>query len=365
MQRMTRNTNPELETLALIEQEPEQKRDLLAWWQRLAAPPEPDTSSAKERDAYRRGIYISYTLFALTIVNIVLLTVVGGLLVHILILPFTTELLLVGVGVILNKKGQVIWSGIIILLALESTVIAAILAQQQHFSAFYLPLFDLFVIPEIFAVTLLPASFVFFDTGFHILLMVGLLLWLHKDAQLAALFANKANIAITLLRPAIGQGVVAVVSFTWMSSVNASFKRANRATSVALIERELAKHSQLEAEQKKQLEREIQTIVQVHSQIANGNYEARVPLEQGSILSSLAGSLNNLTARLQNLLKDAQQHRRLYNALERFYHARLTSRNGPIPSWTPTGTPVDVLVQQHNAYSGLQDGRNPSSKNLI
>ncbi len=41
--------------------------------------------------------------------------------------------------------------------------------------------------------------------------------------------------------------------------------------------------------------------------VANGDYNARVPLNQGNVLWQVSGSLNNLLSRFQRLRQDAYE----------------------------------------------------------
>ncbi len=343
-------TDSSFSTLSLIEgtSAAQEHPSRLNWWYRIAAPPPPaPTASLKEREAYRRGKYISNTLLAMCSVLVVLIAVIGGIVNHALVPNLGVTLLIVATAVIFNRRGQIIVSGILVVLVLDVSIMTSFLAFGT-IAPYLLPTFDLLVIPELFAASLLPPIFIFFDMFLHVLFVITVLTFLFpKDAQLIALLHNQRTFADILARPTVIQVVTAVVAYTWMRSVTDNVQRADRATSIALLEKDVAEQNQLEAEQKHQLESEIQEIIEVHKQVANGNFEARVPLRQGNKLWSVAGSLNNLVSRFQGLLRESQRFQPTEEAIERFFHIRNTVQNGPIP-WQPTGTPVDVLVRQHN-----------------
>lgn len=341
--------NNSLSTITLIEQE---QPGRMRWWHRIAAPGRPsDTATLNEREAYRRGKYISNTLLAMIILFIVQLVVIGGLVNHGLVPIFIMTLIVIGIAIVFNKRGKIILSGILVVLAIDASVMLAF-PTYVALTPYQLTVLDLLVLPEVFAVSLLPAYFVFFDMGFHILFIFCVLTFLFsKDAQLTAYLAQAPNFIDAAMKPTLIQVVVAIVSYTWMSSIKASVNRADRATEFALIEKDIAERNQLAAQQKRLLEKEIQEIIQVHSQVANGQIGARVPLRQGNMLWSVAGSLNNLLTRLQKSLKEAQQLQQTNVALSLFFHARNKAGNGPIIFWKPTGTAVDILVQQHNAMA--------------
>lgn len=352
--------NDPFSTVALIERDPinQGRPSRLAWWHRIAAPPAPSTTaSLKAREAYRRGKYISNTLLCMIVILVVLILIIGGMVNRNLLPNLAGTLLVVCVGAFFNKRGQVMVSGIIVVLVFDASLMTTFLAFGK-ITAFLLPILDLMVIPEFFAASLLPPRFVFLDMFLHIIYCVCALTFLFpKDVALATILHNQASFADALAKPVVIQLVTAVIAYTWMRSVTQSVERADRAISIAVLERNVAEQAQAEAEQKHLLESEIQEIIAAHAQIANGNFDVRIPLRQGTLLWPVAGSLNNLLARLRNLLRDSQRLQLTDQAISHFFHARSEARNGPIP-WQPTGTSIDALVQQHNRFvqSGSPSG---------
>lgn len=354
-------TNDPLSTIALIERTVEGKRQggRLNWWYRLAAPAEPTAAaSLREREAWRRGRYISNTLLGMISILGVVIVVIGGFVNHSLLPNLALTFLFLWAAVFFNKRGNVIVSGIIVVLVFDTSLMLTLLSFG-NLTAFLLPLLDLLVIPELFAASLLPSRFVFLDMLFHIAFYICTLTFLFpKDPVFAAQLHNPNTFADALIRPVVIQLVTAIISYTWMKSVTQSVERADRATSIALLEREVSAQAQLEAEQKNRLEKEIQAIIDVQTQVANGRLDARVPLTQGNVLWSVSGALNNLISRFQSLQREYQRLEQMELALRRFYHMRSQVQNSPMP-WQPTGTSVDVLVQQHNALSmPLEQGKN-------
>ncbi|HEY7413796.1 MAG TPA: hypothetical protein VH593_01275 [Ktedonobacteraceae bacterium] len=347
--------NDPASTISLIERHPiagKEPPSRLRWWHRIAAPPAPSASaSLKEREAWRRGRYISNTLLTMISVLVLVTIFVGGIANHALLPNFIATIFFLALACFFNQRGLVIVSGIIVVLVLDISIAGANLAFTP-LDAFELPLLDLLVLPALFAASLLPAYFVFFDMLLHIIFVVCVFTFLFpKNPALVALLHNPGHFADGLAKPIVIQIVTAVVAYTWMRSVSKSVERADRATSIALLERSVSEQAQREAGQKHLLENEIRGIIDVQTQVANGNYEARVPLRQGNILWPVAGSLNNLIVRFQYLLKESQRLQRIDNAVARFFHARNQAQNGPI-AWQPTGTSIDRLVQQHNLFAG-------------
>ncbi len=73
------STDDSFSTIALIERDPagQERPSRLRWWYRMAAPPAPAaTASLREREAYRRGKYISNTLLGIIAIIIVVLVLI-------------------------------------------------------------------------------------------------------------------------------------------------------------------------------------------------------------------------------------------------------------------------------------------------
>jgi len=217
-------------------------------------------------------------------------------------------------------------------------------------STFLLPMLDLLVLPELFAVSLLPPVAVFIDALVHIIFAVAALTFLLPQTTELKAILHTTAIQDALARPIVIQILVAVITYLWVRSATQAIERADRATSIAMLERDMAEQGVQIAEEKGQLEASIRQIVTVHARAANGDYSVRVPLIEGNALWEIAGALNNLLARLQRSRQDTMQLQRIYEAIGRFLQARNQAQNNLIP-WRRTGTPIDTIVQQHNAFT--------------
>ncbi len=339
-------------TVELIENNPMEREGIsfLTWWYRLAAPSVPSAgASLKQRDAFRRGRLISVILLIMIVLmTAVMLTV--GIFVNPALFPILLVVLVIlTTASVLNRRGYILIAGILVVLGLDLSIIADFLSYSSGLTVFLLPLFDIFVLPELLAVSLLPPKFVFIDACFHILFIVAALALglLPQSAELKALLHTPA-IADALARPVAVQIFVAVVSFLWVSGASQALARADRATVIATLEHTFSEQSRIAVEQKRQLEASIQQIEDVHARVANGDLSARVSLNSDNILWQIAGSLNNLLSRLQRLRQDSSMLKQTNEAIALFFQARERAAGGLV-AWQPTGTPIDALVQQHNA----------------
>jgi hypothetical protein len=91
-----------------------------------------------------------------------------------------------------------------------------------------------------------------------------------------------------------------------------AIKRADRAMELARLERDVNRAANEKVKEKEQLERSLTQIIHVHTQVANGNLAARVPIQTGeqNVLWQIVVPLNNLIARYQQATRAAQQGER-------------------------------------------------------
>ena len=292
-------------TIEAVERGELTKPSKLDWWYRMAAPPEPSASaSIQQREAYRRGKLIAIVLGAVAIVATI------GTLAGILILHNINQILTVSPCIVvafftalLNRRGQVVIAGILMVLVAEASVMGSVVAVSlPAMSVYALPVLDLLVLPEIIAVSLLPPAFVFMSAVMNIAFIVSTLTFLfpHNAELIKTLHASLGD---AVARPVVIQILTAVVSFLWVRSAEQAIYRANRATTIATLEHDMAEQAHAIAQQKRRLDASIQQIVETHTRVANGDLKARVPLTQGNVLWEVAGALNNLLSRFQRAVQ--------------------------------------------------------------
>lgn len=122
-------------------------------------------------------------------------------------------------------------------------------------------------------------------------------------------------------------------------------RRANGAEEVNKLITEMASQKQLDLQKQQQLEESIQQIIAVHMQAANGNLNARVPLDRQNVLWTLAGSLNNLLARLQRWRQDALQFQQNELAIQQLLvNIEIAKEQGKSLQPYRTGTSLDPVI---------------------
>ncbi len=178
-------------------------------------------------------------------------------------------------------------------------------------------LFYTLVFVEVLAVSLLPANWVLLVAVINIAFVI---VNLSLQQKMPGFVHVDQNDFYTIIIRIVSLHVfVVLVLWLWVRSATRAIKRADRAEELAMRERQVQELQQAELQQKEELERGIESILQVHVQVSNGDFQVRAPLSQDSLLWRIAYSLNNLIGRLQ---KYSQAEAELIYAREAI--ARLT-----------------------------------------
>lgn len=288
---------------------------ILQFWYQIASPPEPgDSAPFEERERFRRGRIGSQILILLFAILFVSFPDALARSSPALIIIFAIDLFLLTLAVMLNRKKQVNIAGIIAALCFIASPTVDLLSTPGGVNTSVLPIFGLLVLPLMCAVSFLPAWWVFIVAIGNCLFTLYTLQFLPTSGELHDVLKVGFTGVVT---PIIdSQAVVAIVAFIWIRGTIQALQRADRAEEIAKLERDMALQAEAIAEQKHQLDASIESIVQIHTRVANGDLNARVPLTQENILWQVSGALNNLLARLQRLRHEASQVQQMQIALQ-------------------------------------------------
>jgi len=218
-----------------------------------------------------------------------------------------------------------------------------------------IPILNTLVIGIILAGALMPpiaALIVGFLSGLTSVL-IGVLPFLPRTVAYQRMMDQQLY-TVSLILPLSIQITVAVVTYVIMRNLLNTIRRADRAEEIAQLRQELVQQAQFRADEQEQLAEGIATIAQIHARIANGDMNARVPLNADNVLWQVAIPLNNLLNRLQSTHEKADQFDRinaaLYEIQQRMEYAR---RRGQPVQFPRTGTPLDTILleYQRNAVS--------------
>ena len=335
----------------------------LALWYRYTSPHEPPpTASYKERDVYRRGQLASTIMLALQIILFIIIPI--GLFGPNKQIFFTAVFLtvIIVISAFFNQRGNVNIAGLILSLSLNLGICLSIIRAPHGLTPDAIAQFDLLVFSELFVASLLPVNWVWASAFFNITFSCYMLTYAPRTPLFQQVMST--SYYAVLSRPIQLHLLVTVVLFLWVVNANRAIKRADRAEEIARLERNLAQQSKGIKEQKQQLDRSIDQIVETLMRWSNGSTTARVPLNQENVLWQIAGSINNLLGRVQRLRQESQLLRQTNAALQLFYETRNHVNGGVILNWTRTNTPIDTLVLQHNMQvQRSEELSNPSLNN--
>jgi hypothetical protein len=320
---------------------------LFGWWYRIAAPPGvPDEAPLQERIRARSGRLTS-VVFLIQLIFFML-----SLIVALLYAPFTVPadvviMVMLLIGVFLNRIGKTVIAGIFVITVLVLGLVADFLVTPGGLNTFLLSFFDFFIGSELVAASLITPWAVLPVTLVNCLITVGLITFMPKTPEVIQLMHDKVFGFYVYSNSVEIQILVSVMIFLWASSTYYEMKRAGTAEEINKLTMEVATQRQAIQEEKQQLEEGIEQIISVQMQVANGNLSARVPLDQHNVLWALAGSLNNLIARLQRWRQDALRLQQNEQALQQLLsNIQMARRQGKPLQPYKTGTSLDPLIQE-------------------
>lgn len=290
---------------------------ILEWWYRLTTPPPRPAAQTTfaQRELARRGKLASVMLFFFMLVIVFLALPVGILSANgIVVLMVVILLAVITLAAFFNRSGKSNVTGLMVAVALNLALFMVILTSPGGLAASSLSLFDLLVFSELFVASLLSENWVFVAAAVNIVFIIGDLSLQPRAHDLALIMSTPAAFAV-MFRPVALHVVVTVVLWLWVRSATQAIKRADRAEVIAQLQHAIAEQEHAVALQKIQLDESIQQIVEIHRRVANGDFSARVPLSQDNLLWQVAGSLNNLLARFQQLQRLEEEYQKLLKQL--------------------------------------------------
>jgi hypothetical protein len=270
------------------------------WWHQHLNPAEPPaTANIFQREKTRRGSIASI------IVSILLLSALALLPITFMNKSYMTIIgIFIGVGIcvlalVLNRRGAIEIAGILVL--------ALIYGAQAYIVATYpggmtmggISLIDYTIIPSVVVLAFFPVNSLFPITILDLIVAWALVTLTPHNATITNLL-HTAPYQI-FARVYILQIIVAIALYLWAHSSEQAIRRADQAEEVIRLEKREKERQQQELERMHQLDTGIQAILQTHVAVANGDLNARAPLNQEHMLWQVASALNNLIGRIQRL----------------------------------------------------------------
>jgi hypothetical protein len=270
------------------------------WWDRVNLLPDISKSAPLlVREKARRRQLVSTIL--LVVAGFQLVSLPGAIIDFSSLALGTVVLGLVicGVAMLFNRGGKAIVSSILLIVVIDLGCGLMLLTSPMGLDVAHLPVFDVLIVSELIAVSLLPAVSVFPIALANILFILGDIAFQPHTPALNQLLAT--GMAYDVVAQPVGlQIIVAVVTYLWVRSALRAITRADRAEEIAELQRR-------EAERTHQLETGIQQLLQTQVRAANGDLTARTNLSRDNLLWKVGVSLNMLLTRLQKAGREASR----------------------------------------------------------
>jgi hypothetical protein len=319
-----------------VELEAKKPSGFFEWWYQWTAVSEPPASASflKREEARKARLLSTILLFFLPTLVIVLPTT---FFMPIIYARFADLALIAAatISLFLNRVGRVTIAALVLVVGFEAALTLVVLTTNP-LDATVFQVYDLYAMVELFAASLLPVRSVFVIAACNSTFFWVDLLYQKATPTLAPDVTQQFLPIVS--RPIILEFIVAAVSFLWVSSATKAIMRADRAEMVINLEHALV-------DQKRALEEGVAQILQTHVEIANGNLNARAPLNQNNSLWQIARALNILLVRLQRAAAGERDLHRVEQAVTQcvsiIQHADEEQQSARLPF---THTAIDPLI---------------------
>ncbi len=325
--------------------DPDWQDRLLGWWYRLTAIPEPPASASfVRREIARRVRLFSTVAFFFLIILLIFFPAC-------LFLPNRLVIyldgLIIGITVftlVINRMKRPLLAGVILVIASE-LVLTAVIVTTLPFDETSIQLYDLYLIVDLLAVSLLRPQTIF-ALAFCNSLFIYFDLMYQQHTQVLANDLVTQFIPV-LVRPVGLQIIIAGVAYLWVRSSTQAMTRADRAEMIAALEHTIAEERAYSEQARMQLEESIQQLVKVHIEAVNGQIAAKIPYPpQAKVLWPLIGVINSLWVRLQHTQQvETELHQLKYaiTAYAEILHRAAHTPQQSLPMYR-TQTDLDPLI---------------------
>ncbi len=300
-------------------------------------------TSVALREQARRKQIVSAVLLVIVIFQFAELP--GALLMHTAmdIGTVVLGLALCAVAALFNQFGKVTIVTILLIAVIDLGCGLMLLTSPMGLDVSALPVFDVLLVSELIAVSLLPAISVFPVALGNMLFTIVVLMFAPRTMELNMVL--NSNMAYnTILQPLGLQLIVAVVSYIWVRSALRALARADRAEEISQLQRREAELLRREAEFNHSLTQGSEHLLQVLVRAANGDQGVRSALTQDHPLWRIGNALNVLLTRVGRMANAEQEIKRLRMTIAQLTERVFDRERGHRPT-QPPARPVTPLSQ--------------------
>lgn len=269
-----------------------------------------NSSDLPAREQVRRRQIVSTILLVIVLFQLVDLP--GAVLTHspssigIVILG----LALCGLAMLFNQLGKLTVVSILLIVVVDLGCGLMLLTMPMGLDVGDLPVFDVLLISELIAVSLLPAICVFPVAFVNIVFIITAITLLPHTAALGMMLTSDMAYN-TISGPISLQIVVAIISYIWVRSALRAIARADRAEEIAELQTRESQLLAREAERTRQLDTGSEHLLHVLVRAANGDRAIRAALSQDNLLWRISNTLNVLLTRLHRASQAEEENRQL------------------------------------------------------
>jgi hypothetical protein len=227
-------------------------------------------------------------------------------------------LVLCAVAMIFNRLGQATIVSILLITVVDLGCGLMLLTMPMGLDVSSLPVFDVLIVSELIAVSLLPPSSVFLVALSNIIFILADITLQPATMDLKMVLHSSMGYS-AVAQPISLQIVVAVISYIWVRSALNAIARADQAEEIAELERR-------EADRKRELDQGIEYLSQVLVQASNGDRDVRVNLSQDDMLWRVGNSFNMLLTRLRRTAVAETENQHLRAEVNRLNEALRVAR---------------------------------------
>lgn len=324
---------------------PDWQERFLGWWYAFTAVPEtPTNASFFKREAVRRVRLFSTVNFFFLLVLVIFIPACFFLPNHYILWCDLGAISATIIALIINRQGSPLLAGVLLVIASEIALTAGILTTWPMDEP-SIQLYDLYLIIDLLAVSVIPAWSIFVLAICNSL-FIGL--DLIYQPHLPGLTQDlAAQFLPMLVRPVGLEIMIAGVAYLWVRSANNAVRRADKAEMIAKLEHTIAEERASAEQARKELEESIELLVKLHTEAMNKQTIAKIPYPQeAKMLWPLIGVLNSLWVRLQHTNQAEYELLHLKQAIamytEQLHQATLAPPQA-IPVYQ-TRTEIDALM---------------------
>ncbi len=249
-------------------------------------------------------------------------------------------LFLCAVALLFNQIGKVTVVSILLIAVVDLGCGLMLLTTPMGLGVSDLPTFDVLIVSELIAVSLLPPISVFPVALSNIAFIIADLVFQPKTGELHMVLTSSMGFN-AVAQPISLQIVVATVSFIWVRSALVALARADRAEEIAEMKQREADFQRLEAERQHHLDAGVQHLSQILVQAANGDRTVRAQMNQDNMLWRIGNSLNLLLTRVMRTGQLEQENKRLRAEVTTLMEARHIERMRARMSATESDSPKE------------------------